>query len=89
MNPRSVEVHPFSLFLPRYHTLRCLLLLRLECLLAVAPDHNDGKEAADNGGAEDDEDHRDADGPFAGEEEGVEEMVVVHKWLGRSVTEFD
>ena len=50
-------------------SLRCLLLLGLESLLAVAPNHDNGKEGADDGGEQDDQDYRDADGPDAGKEE--------------------
>ena len=64
---------------------RGLLLLRLEGLLAIAAYHDDGEEAADDGGAENDEDDRDADGPDAWQEEGVEEVVVVDEWLGMLV----
>jgi len=72
---------PFCLF---HAPLRCLLLLGLEGLLAIALDHDDGEEAADNGGAENDEDDRDADGPDAWQEKVVEEVVVVDKWLTES-----
>jgi hypothetical protein len=58
-------------------------LLGFESLLAIALDHDDGKEAANNSRAEDDEDDRDADGPDAWEEQGVEEVVIVDEWLGR------
>lgn len=58
-----------------------LLLLGLESLLAVAAYHDDGKKAADDGRKEDNEDHRDADGPNAGEEERVEEVVIVDEGL--------
>ena len=51
--------------------LRGLLLLGLESLLAITPDHNDGCKAADDGGSEDEEDDGNADGPDTGEEEGV------------------
>ena len=61
--------------------LRCLLLLGLEGLLAVAPDHDHGEEGADDGGEEDDQDHRDANGPDAGEEERVQDVVLVDKGL--------
>lgn len=61
--------------------LGCLLLLGLESLLAVAPYHNDRQEAADNSGEEDDQDHRDADGPDAGEEERVQDVVLVDEGL--------
>jgi len=70
---------------PHDVNLRRLLLLRLEGLLAIAAYHDDGEEAADDGGAENDEDDRDADGPDAWEEEGVEEVVVVDKWLRKLV----
>jgi hypothetical protein len=68
------------------HALRCLLLLGFESLLAIALYHDDGEEAADDGRAEDDEDDRDADGPDAWEEEGVEEVVIVDEWLCKLVT---
>jgi hypothetical protein len=61
--------------------LRCFLLLGFEGLLAIALDHDDREEAADDSRAQDDEDDRDADGPDAWEEERVEEVVVVDKWL--------
>jgi hypothetical protein len=67
--------------------LRCFLLLGFEGLLAIALDHDDREEAADDGGAQDDEDDRDADGPDAWEEERVEEVVVVDKWLRQLVIE--
>ena len=62
--------------------LRGLLLLGLEGLLAVAPYHNNREEGADDGGEQDDQDHRDADGPDAGEEERVQNMVLVYEGLG-------
>jgi hypothetical protein len=52
-------------------SLRSLLLLGLESLLAITSDHDDGGEAADHGGPENEEDHGDADGPDAREEERV------------------
>jgi len=61
--------------------LRCLLLLGLECLLAVAPYHNNGEERADDRGEEDDQNHRDAYGPDAGEEERVQDVVLVDEGL--------
>jgi hypothetical protein len=60
-------------------------LLGFESLLAIALDHDDGEEAADNSRAENDEDDRDANGPDAWEEQGVEEVVIVDKWLDKSV----
>lgn len=61
--------------------LRSLLLLGLEGLLAVAPYHDDGEEGADDGGEQDNENHRDADGPDAGEEERVQDVVLVDEGL--------
>lgn len=61
--------------------LRGLLLLSLEGLLAVAPYHDNGEEAADDGGEEDDQDDRDANGPDAGKEERVKEVVLVDEGL--------
>lgn len=58
-----------------------LLLLGLECLLPIAPYHDDGEEAADDRCAKDEEDDGNANGPDTWEEEGVEDMVVVHKRL--------
>ena len=62
--------------------LRSLLLLGLEGLLAVAPYHDDGEEGTDDGGEQNDQDHRDADGPDAGEEERVQDVVLVDEGLG-------
>lgn len=61
--------------------LRCLLLLRLECLLAIASYHDDREEAADDGGAKNDQNDRDADGPDTWKKKRVEDMVIVDKWL--------
>lgn len=61
--------------------LRSLLLLGLEGLLAVAPDHDNGKEGADDGSEEDNQDYRDADGPDAGKEERVQDVVFVDEGL--------
>lgn len=61
--------------------LRCLLLLGLEGLLAVAPDHDDREEGADDSGEEDDQDHRDANGPDAGKEQRVQDVVLVDEGL--------
>jgi hypothetical protein len=66
-------------------SLRCLFLLGLEGLLAIASYHDDGQERADDGGEEDDEDDGDADGPDAGQEERVQQVVLVDKGLGGSV----
>lgn len=60
---------------------RRLLLLRLECLFAVAPYHDDRQEAADDGAAEDDEDDGNANGPDARQEERVKDVVLVNKGL--------
>jgi len=53
--------------------------LSLERLLPVAPNHDHGQEAANNGTTEDDENDWDADGPDARQEEQVKEVVVVDK----------
>lgn len=58
-----------------------LLLLCLEGLLAVAPYHDCREEAANHGRSQHNEDDRDADCPDAGEEEGLEDVVVVDKRL--------
>jgi hypothetical protein len=71
----------------RGHCLRGLFLLGLEGLLAIAPYHDDGQEGADNGGEEDDEDDGDANGPDTGQEERVQQVVLVDKGLGGSVWE--
>jgi hypothetical protein len=49
--------------------LRRLLLLSLESLLAIAPYHNNRKEAAYDGAEEDDENDRYTDSPHARREE--------------------
>lgn len=54
-----------------------LRLRRLERLLPVAPDHDAGEEAADDGAAEQDQDDGDADGPDARREERLERVVLV------------
>lgn len=78
-----LECYPYPSYLATTATcpLRRLLLLSLESLLAVAPDHDDRQERADDGGEEDDQDHRDADGPDAGEEQGVQDVVLVDEGL--------
>lgn len=43
--------------------------LGLCSLLPVAPDHDHTEEGADDGGAEENEDDRDANRPFAGREQ--------------------
>jgi hypothetical protein len=58
-----------------------LLLLRLEGLLAVAPYHDGGEKAADNGCSQHDENDWNADRPNAGEKEGLEDVVVVDEGL--------
>jgi hypothetical protein len=61
--------------------LRGLLLLGLERLLAVAPYHDNREEGADDGGEQNNQDHGDADGPDAGEEERVQDVVLVDEGL--------
>lgn len=53
------------------------LPLRLSSLgrsLPIAPDHDHAQEASDHGAAEKKEDDRDANGPDAGREEGLDEV---------------
>lgn len=57
------------------------LLLCLERLFPIAPYHDDGEEASDDGGAKDDEDYGNANSPDARGEEGVERMVLVDEGL--------
>lgn len=51
--------------------------LGLGGLLPVAPDHDDAQEGADDGGAQQDQDHGYADGPLARGEEAVERVIEV------------
>lgn len=60
--------------------------LRLGGLLAVASNHDHAQEGANDGGAEENKDDGDADGPDAGEEEVLEGVVVVDKGLGRTMS---
>lgn len=56
------------------HYALCLLFrggLGLSCLLLVASDHDHGQKRANDGGAEEDEDDGNADGPYARGEEAV------------------
>ncbi len=62
---------PPSFLIALFQNLGSLLLLCLERLLSVAPYHNDRQETANHGGAQDDQDHRDANSPDAGKEEGM------------------
>jgi hypothetical protein len=55
----------YSFFFYPLFFLRRLLLLGLERLLPITPDHDDGKETADDGRAEDEQDDGDADCPDA------------------------
>lgn len=50
-------------------------------LLAVAANHDDAEEGAHDGGAEEDKDNGDADGPDAGREEVLQRVVVVDEGL--------
>lgn len=54
-------------------------MLGLESLLTVAPYHDNGKEAADDGATKDDEDDGDANGPYSWKEERMKEVVFVDK----------
>lgn len=81
--PTCPVLTPFPEVVFKCH-LRCLLLLHFERLLAIAPDHDNREERADHGGAKNDEDDGDANGPDAWQEEGVEEVVVVHERLQSS-----
>lgn len=64
---------------------RSSLLLRrclgLGCLLFVAVDHDDSDKRADDGGAQESEEDGDADRPDAREEESMERVTGVNKWL--------
>ena len=55
--------------------------LGLGCLLPVALDHHHAQERADDAGAQQDEDHGDADGPFARGEDVLEGVVRVDEGL--------
>lgn len=68
----------------RAHALRLLLRggsLGLGGLLPIAPDHDHAEERSHDGGAQQDEDDGEADGPDAGREEGVEGVVGVDEGL--------
>ena len=61
-----------------------LLSLRLSSLgrsLPIAPDHHHAQEASDHRAAEKKENDRDANGPDAGREEGLDEVRVVDEGL--------
>jgi hypothetical protein len=53
--------------------------LGLGGLLLVAADHDHAEKGAHDGGAEEDQDNGDADGPDTGEEEVLERVAVVDK----------
>ena len=55
--------------------------LGLRGSLPIAPDHDDAEEGADDGAANQDQDHGDADGPDARGEEGVQRVVGVDEGL--------
>lgn len=61
--------------------LRLLLASGLGGLFPVTPDHNHADKGADDGGGEEDKEDRNADGPDARGEEGVEDVVVVDEGL--------
>jgi len=54
---------------------------RLHRFLAIAPDHDDAEERADDGTAEQHQDDGDADRPDAGREEGLDGVGVVDEGL--------
>lgn len=58
-----------------------LCCCRLEGLFAVAPDHDQRQEAADDGAAGEDQDDGQADGPDAGGEQRLRGMRRVDKGL--------
>ena len=58
-----------------------LCLSSLGCSLPIAPDHDHTQEASNNRAAEKKEDDRDANGPDAGREEGLDEVGVVDEGL--------
>lgn len=70
-----------SRFPPLLRFLRLCLLLRLQSLFAVAPDHHDAEETAHDGAAEEQEDYGDADGPDSGWEEALDGVVAVDEGL--------
>lgn len=55
--------------------------LGLGCLLPVALDHHHAQKGADDGCAQEDEDHGDADGPLARGEDVLEGVVGVDEGL--------
>ena len=60
------------------------LSLRLSSLgrsLPIAPNHHHAQEASDHSAAKEKEDDRDANGPDAGREEGLDEVRVVDEGL--------
>jgi hypothetical protein len=69
-------------------SLRFLLprLLSLRRSLTIAPHHNHAQETPDHGAAEQQEDDRDANGPDAGREEGLDEVGVVDEGLRLKVS---
>ena len=66
---------------PRSNPLLRLLLLRLQRLLAITPDHDEAEEASDDGAAKQQQDHGDADRPDARREEGLQRVVLVDEGL--------
>jgi len=65
-----------------YSRSRCLFLLCLERLFAVAPNHDNRQETAHDSCEKDDEDNGDADGPNTREEERVKWVILVDEGLG-------
>ena len=66
------------------HTRKSSLSLRLRSLgrsLPIAPNHHHAQEASDHRAAEKKENDRDANGPDAGREEGLDEVRVVDEGL--------
>lgn len=58
-----------------------LCLLRLEGLLSVTLDHDEGEEASDNSSTNEDQDDRDANGPDTWREERLRGVHRINKWL--------
>jgi hypothetical protein len=77
--PKNISITSSS-----HATSKRLLSLRLSSLgrsLPIAPDHHHAQEASDHSAAEKKENDRDANGPDAGREEGLDEVRVVDEGL--------
>lgn len=79
---------PSELPSPSVTILSRLLLLCLQCLLAIAPYHDNREEAADYGSEENNEDDGNANGPYAREEKGMKYVVIIDKGLEKKKRQF-